>query len=116
MTPFDLRLLLLVSNCVQNAMTAPDTSLVGGVVAASTPWLLNYIVGTLCGVNRGFRRVVEGEPSFLIHDGKTIQSEMAMAREQVNRDELERALREPGIAHVHEVAFAVLEVDGSSVA
>jgi hypothetical protein len=54
--------------------------------------------------------VVEREPSFLIHDdGKTIQSHMAMAREreQVSMDELERALGDPGIAHVPEVALAV---------
>src|SRR5208337_4051491 len=111
MTPFDLTLLLLLSNSVQNAMTGPDTSLVGGVVAASTLLLLNYLIGTLSGVNRGFRRVVQGEPSLLIHDGTTIQSHMA--REHVSMDELERALRDHGIAHVHGAALAVLELDGS---
>jgi len=111
MTPFDLTLLLLLSNSVQNAMTGPDTSLVGGVVAASTLLLLNYVIGTFSGASRGFRRVVEGEPSLLIHDGKAIESHMA--REHVSMDELERALREHGIADVHDVALAVLEVDGS---
>jgi uncharacterized membrane protein YcaP (DUF421 family) len=111
MTPFDLTLLLLLSNSVQNAMTGPDTSLVGGVVAASTLLLLNYLVGSLSGRNRGFRRVVQGEPSLLIHDGKAIQSHMA--KEHVSMDELERALREHGIANVDDVALAVLEVDGS---
>src|SRR3984885_3422863 len=77
MTPFDLTLLLLLSNSVQNAMTGPDTSLLGGVVAASTLLVLNHLVGRLSGVNRGFRRVVEGEPSLLIHDGKPIESHMA---------------------------------------
>ena len=111
MTPFDLTLLLLLSNSVQNAMTGPDTSLMGGVVAASTLLLLNYLIGTFSGTSRGFRRVVEGEPSLLIHDGKAIQSHMA--KEHVSTDELERALREHGIANVHDVALAVLEVDGS---
>ena len=111
MTPFDLTLLLLLSNSVQNAMTGPDTSLVGGVVAATTLLLLNYLVGTVSGTSRGFRRVVEGEPSLLIHDGKAIQTHMA--REHVSMDELQRALREHGIANVHDVALAVLEVDGS---
>ena len=111
MTPFDLTLLLLLSNSVQNAMTGPDTSLFGGVVAASTLLLLNYVIGNLSGVSRGFRRVVEGEPSLLVHDGKAITSHMA--REHVSMDELERALREHGIAAVHDVALAVLEVDGS---
>jgi len=111
MTPFDLTLLLLLSNAVQNAMTGPDTSLIGGVVAASTLLLLNYLVGTLSGVNRKFRRVVQGEPSLLIHDGQPIPEHMA--REHVSMDELQRALREHGIAQCSDVALAVLEVDGS---
>jgi len=111
MTPFDLTLLLLLSNSVQNAMTGPDTSLIGGVVAASTLLLLNFLVGTLSGSSRGFRRVVEGEPSLLVHDGKVIDSHMA--REHVSMDELQRALREHGIATCNDVALAVLEVDGS---
>ncbi len=111
MTPFDLTLLLLLSNSVQNAMTGPDTSLIGGVVAASTLLVLNYVIGTFSGINRGFRRVVEGQPSLLIHDGKPIESHMA--REHVSMDELDRAVREHGIAHCKDVALAVLEVDGS---
>jgi uncharacterized membrane protein YcaP (DUF421 family) len=111
MTPFDLTLLLLLSNSVQNAMTGPDTSLIGGVIAATTLLVLNYLIGTLSGVNRRFRRLVEGEPSLLIHDGKPIETHMA--RERVSMDELERAVREHGIAKCSDVALAVLEVDGS---
>jgi len=111
MTPFDLTLLLLLSNSVQNAMTGPDTSVIGGVVAASTLLILNYLVGTLSGSSRRFRRAVEGEPSLLIHDGKVIHSHMA--KEHVSLDELQRAVREHGIAQCSDVALAVLEVDGS---
>ena len=111
MTPFDLTLLLLLSNSVQNAMTGPDTSVIGGVAAASTLLLLNYLVGRFSGSNRAFRRVVEGEPSLLIHDGKVITSHLA--REHVSMDELHRAVREHGIAQCSDVALAVLEVDGS---
>lgn len=111
MTPFDLTLLLLLSNSVQNAMTGPDTSLAGGAVAASTLLLLNYLVANVSGRNRGFRRWVEGEPSLLVHDGQVIESHMA--RERVSIDELNRALREHGINSCDQVALAVLEVDGS---
>jgi len=111
MTPFDLTLLLLLSNSVQNAMTGPDTSLLGGVMAAATLLLLNHLVGIVSGTNRGFRKVVEGEPSLLVHDGKAIVGHMA--KEHVSMDELHRALREHGIASLHDVALAVLEVDGS---
>jgi len=111
MTPFDLTLLLLLSNAVQNAMTGPDTSLTGGVMAASTLLLLNYLVAEVSGGNRRFRKFVQGQPSLLVHDGQVIESHMA--KEHVSMDELQRALREHGIASAKEVALAVLEVDGS---
>ncbi len=111
MTPFDLTLLLLLSNAVQNAMTGPDVSLVGGVIAACTLLVMNYLVAEVSGVNRHFRKLVQGSPSLLVHDGKVIEAHMA--REHVSLDELERAVREHGIAHIADVALAVLEVDGS---
>jgi uncharacterized membrane protein YcaP (DUF421 family) len=111
MTPFDLTLLLLLSNSVQNAMTGPDTSLTGGAVAACTLLVLNYGVAAVSGSNRRLRRFIEGEPSLLVHDGKIIESHMA--RERVSMDELHRALREHGINSCDQVALAVLEVDGS---
>jgi len=77
MTPFDLTLLLLLSNSVQNAMTGPDTSLVGGVAAASTLLVLNYLVAAVSGANRRFRRLIQGQPSLLIHDGKVIEPHLA---------------------------------------
>ena len=111
MTPFDLTLLLLLSNSVQNAMTGPDTSLLGGAVAASTLLIVNYAVAQLSGKNRRFRRLVEGEPCLLVHDGKIIDSHMA--KERVSMDELHRAMREHGINSVSQIAMSVLEVDGS---
>jgi len=111
MTPFDLTLLLLLSNSVQNAMTGPDTSLMGGAVAAFTLLILNYFVAELSGFNRRFRRLVQGQPSLLVHDGRIIESHLA--KEHVSMDELHRALREHGINSVDQVALSVLEVDGS---
>jgi uncharacterized membrane protein YcaP (DUF421 family) len=111
MTPFDLTLLLLLSNSVQNAMTGPDTSLAGGAVAAATLLVLNYLVAELAGTNRRFRKVIQGQPSLLIHDGEVIAAHMA--REHVSMDALECAVREHGVASYKEVALAVLEVDGS---
>jgi uncharacterized membrane protein YcaP (DUF421 family) len=95
MTPFDLTLLLLLSNSVQNAMTGPDTSLMGGAIAAGTLLILNYLVAEISGTNRRFRRMIQGQPSLLVHDGKIIESHLA--REHVSTDELHRALREHGI-------------------
>ena len=111
MTPFDLTLLLLLSNSVQNAMTGPDTSLMGGAIAAGTLLVLNYLVAEVSGINRRFRRLIQGQPTLLIHDGKTIETHMA--KEHVSVDELLRALREHGIGCIEQTALAVLEVDGS---
>src|SRR5438094_8429074 len=69
MTPFDLTLLLLLSNAVQNAMTGPDTSVWGGVVAAGTLLIMNYLIAEVAGANRRFRKFVAGQTSLLIHDG-----------------------------------------------
>lgn len=111
MTPFDLVLLLLLSNSVQNAMTGPDTSLAGGAVAATTLLILNYLVAEVSGGNRRFRKFVQGQPSLLIHDGQVIEAHMA--KEHVSMDELERSLREHGLSSYKDAALAVLEVDGS---
>jgi uncharacterized membrane protein YcaP (DUF421 family) len=111
MTPFDLTLLLLLSNSVQNAMTGSDTSLAGGAVAAVVLLMMNYFVADVSGANRRFRKFIQGEPSMLIHDGELIAAHMA--KEHVSLDELQRAMREHGIADFHQVAIGVLEVDGS---
>jgi len=81
------------------------------VIAASTLLLLNYLIAEVSGGNRRFRKFIQGQPSLLIHDGQIIAAHMA--KEHVSMDELQRALREHGIASYHDVALAVLEVDGS---
>jgi uncharacterized membrane protein YcaP (DUF421 family) len=111
MTPFDLTLLLLLSNAVQNAMTGSDTSLAGGGVAAVTLLVLNYVVAEISGTNRRFRKIVQGSPSLLIHDGQLVMPHLA--KERVTVDEVQRACREHGISCVEDVALGVLEVDGS---
>src|SRR5258707_1666692 len=72
MTPFDLTLLLLISNAVQNAMTGPDNSLLGGIAAALTLLIMNYVIAELSGTNRRFRKLVQGQPALLVHDGQII--------------------------------------------
>jgi uncharacterized membrane protein YcaP (DUF421 family) len=111
MTPFDLTLLLLLSNAVQNAMTGPDTSLLGGVVAALALLVMNYLLADLSGMNRRFRKMIQGSPTLLVHNGEPIPSHLA--REHVSEEDLDRALREHGCNGCRDVALAVLEVDGA---
>ncbi|HEY3374729.1 MAG TPA: YetF domain-containing protein [Candidatus Aquicultor sp.] len=110
-TPFDLVLVLLIANAVQNAMVGPDTSLSGGIVAALTLLGINYLVSAIADRSRILQELTVGKPTLLIHDGKVIESNLT--REKITYDELEAALREHGINKISDVQGAVLEVDGS---
>lgn len=111
MTPFDLALLLLISNAVQTAMTGPDTSVTGGIVAAVTLLVINAAVTQLVWKNRNARKIIEGSPTILIRHGKMLAKNLA--KEKVPEESLIQALREHGIAAVSDVSIAVLEIDGS---
>ena len=111
MTPFDLVLILLIANAVQNAMVGPDTSLLGGLIAAGALLATNWAVSFVRHRSRRFREVVEGEPALLISDGKLLQSEVD--RQEIDMSELEESIREHGIESIDQVKMAVLEVDGT---
>jgi uncharacterized membrane protein YcaP (DUF421 family) len=111
MTPFDLLLLLLLSNAVQNAMTGPDTSVAGGLAAAATLFAVNAAVAWTARRSGRAERLVEGTPTLLIRRGREIGSNLA--REGISREDLLRALREHGVDAVEDVRTAVLEVDGT---
>ena len=111
LTPYDFLLLLLLANAVQNAMTGPDTSLGGGIVAAGTLFAVNMIVAWFVRRSAGAQKLVEGTPTILIRHGKILTQ--SLAREGITIDDLLRALREHGVETVEEVRSAILEVDGS---
>ncbi|HKW50116.1 MAG TPA: YetF domain-containing protein [Candidatus Eisenbacteria bacterium] len=110
-TPFDLLLLLLLSNAVQNAMVGPDTSVAGGLIAAGTLFAANGIVAAVARRSRHAAKVVEGTPTLLIRHGEVIQE--SLDREGISKEDLQRALREHGVEDVKLVRAAILEVDGS---
>jgi len=111
MTVFDLVVLLLIANAVQNAMVGPDTSLLGGVLAAAVLLVMNALVAQLRLRVPGLRRFVEGTPTLLVLHGEVIQEHLR--QEGLDQETLETALREHGVADVTEVEMAVLEIDGS---
>jgi len=111
MTPFDFLLLLLLANAVQNAMTGPDTSLEGGLVAAGTLFAANMVVAWVVRRSKNAQKLVEGNPTILIRHGKILSQNLA--REGITIDDLLRSLREHGVETVEEVRSAILEVDGS---
>jgi uncharacterized membrane protein YcaP (DUF421 family) len=111
MTVFDLVVLLLLANAVQNAMVGPDTSLTGGLIAALVLLVLNAVVARLRLRWPILRRLVEGSPTLLVLRGEVIGDHLR--REGLDGDTLEAALREHGVADLSDVEMAVLEIDGS---
>ncbi len=111
LTPFDLVVLLLISNAVQNAMTGPDTSLTGGIVSAATLLLINSAIAQARLYSAPFRRFVEGIPIVLVNHGE-IQFRN-LRKEKMTIEELEAVLREHEAKSVDQVELAMLEVDGS---
>lgn len=110
MTPFDLVVLLLLSNAVQNAMTGPDTSVAGGVTAAVTLLVLNYLVSLIRVSSPALRWLVVGAPTTLIQDGHV--QYQALQHEHMTPDDLLETLREHDCSGFEDVALATLEVDG----
>jgi uncharacterized membrane protein YcaP (DUF421 family) len=111
MTPFDLVVILLIANAVQNAMVGPDTSVTGGLIAAGVLVSANYGVALARERLPWLRRAVEGTPTLLINDGKFVHEHLR--REGLEEDEVLMAIREHGVSDVKDVRIAVLETDGS---
>lgn len=112
LTPFDVVVVLLVANAVQNAMVGPDTTLQGGLVSAATLLLANAAVARLRIGSPRLRELVEGVPLVLIQHGEWVTRNLR--HEDLTEDEVMAAVREHGdIGDVHDVALAVLEDDGS---
>ncbi len=114
MSSFDLVVLLIISNVVQNAMIGNDNSLTGGLIGAATILLLNYVIARLVVTNKGTERLIEGSPTLLIHNGKVIDANLR--HELLTREELMAALRRQGILSVDEVRVALLEETGAITA
>jgi len=107
----DLVLILLLSNAVQNAMVGENSSLLGGMTAAMTLLVLNYLFSYFFFRFRKVTKVFEGTPTLLIHNGRVIMKHLE--QEKITAEELERVIREHGIESIAEVKTAVMEVDGT---
>lgn len=111
LAPFDLVLLLVLSNAVQNSMNAGDNSLVGGLISAATLVGLNYAVGYAIFKSKRLGALVEGRPEVIIHNGRVFEDVMRSAK--LTHHELSAALRAAGCSCAEEVQAAILENNGS---
>ena len=110
-TIFDLVLILLIANAVQPAMTGPDSSLTGGLIIIGVLLALNYVVGRVLPRSQRIRRLLQPHPTVIAQDGQWLPR--ALAREGMDVEEGETAIREHGLMGVSDVQLAVLEPDGS---
>jgi uncharacterized membrane protein YcaP (DUF421 family) len=112
LTPFDLVVILLVANAVQNAMVGADTSLQGGLVSAATLLAANSLVARLRLRSTRLRQLIEGVPVVLVQHGELVLANLH--KEGITEEEVVAAVREHGeVGDISQVELAVLETDGS---
>jgi uncharacterized membrane protein YcaP (DUF421 family) len=111
MNIYDLVLIIVLGNAVQNAMMNNDNSLCGGLVAATVLLLANRIFNGLMRRSVKLSRTMVGNPVLILNNGVPIESRMA--HEGISHEQLMMALREHGLVGPAEARMAILEVDGS---
>ncbi len=111
MNIYDLVLIIVLANSVQNAMVGDDTTLLGGIVAATTLLIWNRLLTLAFARNRRLERMMVGQPSLILNNGHLIQDRCA--REGITKEQVMAALREHGLQKLDDAKMAVLEVDGT---
>ena len=111
LNPFDLVVLLTISNTVQNAIIGNDNSVLGGIIGAATLLALNYLVVRFLSTHAKLDEIVEGTPEVIIEHGQIKQE--VLRKELITLPELEVAAHKQGFASLHEIEKAVLEPGGS---
>lgn len=109
-TPFDLVLLILLGNSVQNGINGGDNSLTGAAIMATTLIAVNYLVALATTRSRVAERLLEGEPVVLARDGRVF--DRVLRRELINKRDFHEAMRMNDVDDVDEIALALLETNG----
>jgi len=110
LNPFDLVVLLTLSNTVQNAIIGEDNSVTGGLISAATLLVLNYFVVRFLFSHEKINRLVEGDPDALIEKG--VVKEERLKKELLTKTELETAAHRQGFCSLNDVENAVIEPGG----
>jgi len=107
----DVILILLISNSVQNAMVGNNSSLYGGLIAATVLFSINFILKKLMFKYQKFNKLISEKPEVLIHNGNL--EFKTLSRLNITSEELREAMREHGIEHFKDVKLSMLEIDGN---
>jgi uncharacterized membrane protein YcaP (DUF421 family) len=111
LNPFDLVVLLSLSNTVQNAIIGDDNSVTGGIIGAVGLLGINWLVVRLLFNSPRLTRILEGRAAVLVHDGQVDRK--ALQRESLTQEELIEVIHRQGFEHVHEVKRCELEPNGT---
>ncbi|TDK27531.1 DUF421 domain-containing protein [Luteimonas aestuarii] len=109
-TPFDILLVVLLGNAVQNALLGEDTSVGGGMLLAATLIALNWTVGLTTARLPRMERLIEGAPVLLARDGAVYRE--VLRRELISKEDFEKAMRQEGCLEIEDIRLAVLENNG----
>jgi len=110
LNPFDLVVLLTLSNTVQNAIIGEDNSVLGGLIGATTLLIVNYLLVHLVHSSHKLEQLIEGDADILIEGGAINYTHLK--HEDISIDELKAAAQKNGIDSLDNVLNAVLEPDG----
>ncbi len=113
LNPFDLIVLLTISNTVQNAIIGEDNSLLGGLIGAATLLIVNFLVVRLIHKNRFLERLLEGKSEFLIQHGQIQKS--WMDKESIDLAELEMAAHKQGFELLDIIETAKIDQEGNII-
>jgi uncharacterized membrane protein YcaP (DUF421 family) len=111
LNPFDLIVLLSLSNTVQNAIIGDDNSVSGGIIGAIGLLSINWLVVNTLYRSPKLNRMLEGRAAVLVRDGKI--DKRVMEHERLTREELMDVIHRQGFEHLHEVGRVVLEPNGT---
>ena len=111
LAPFDLVLLLVISNAVQNSMNAGDNSVTAGILLVVSLIAIHWVVGEITYHSKKHELIIEGKPQVLVQNG--IVDEKTLAQERLTRHELMAAVRRAGVGSLEEVHIAILETSGN---
>jgi len=111
MNIYDLVLIIILANAVQNAMVGDDSTVFGGITAATTLLILNRLFTLAMVHSKRLEHLMVGEPVLIVNDGKMIESRMK--HEGVTEEQVLAALREHGLEKLEQAHMCILEVDGT---
>lgn len=110
LAPFDLVLLLVLSNAVQNSMNAGDNTVASGFILVATLLAVNGLMGWITWRSKQAEILLEGRPQILVHNG--VMDERILASERITQHELMASVRQAGLSDLADVRVAILENNG----